>query len=375
MAFRGQRREGHPKRDYYDVLGVPRDASADEIKRAFRRLARELHPDVNPNKAEAEERFKELGEAYQVLGDPEKKVRYDLYGHEAPGGFGIDFGDLGFDAFEDLLGSLFGRSWGRTGPGERVAKGSDLRYDLEITLEEAAFGAQKEIEIPRLVQCEGCGGKGGEGGAGRQRCPRCGGSGQIQHSRSTFFGHFSTITACPTCQGEGAVLTSPCRACGGEGRKRQTTRIEVSIPKGVDSGSHIRLRGMGDAGRNGAPPGDLYAVTTVHPHPIFRRRGDDLVTELELSFPRAALGAKVSAPLLSGEEEVEIPEGAQTGHVLTLRGKGMPRRESISHGDLHCILKVTTPTRLSSEERRLMKELVRLEEEKQAGAKGRKKRR
>jgi molecular chaperone DnaJ len=362
LYFRAPEQKDPPKRDYYEVLGVPRGASVGEIKKAFRRLARELHPDVNPNKVEAEEKFKELGEAYQVLSDPDKRARYDLYGNESPGGFGFNMADFGFGAFEDFFEMFFGKPRERSARRQAAERGNDLRYDLEITLEEAAFGTRKKIEFSHLVECESCGGKGGEGGTGRQTCPHCGGSGHVQRSRDSFFGHFSTITVCSACRGEGAVLAKPCRACHGEGRVGCSTKVEVSIPKGVDTGARIRLSGMGEAGRNGAPPGDLYVVPVVTPHPIFHRRGDDLVAELEISFSKAALGGEVAAPALNGEEKVEIPAGAQFGSVLTLKGKGMPRRESISHGDLHYVLKVVIPTKLSREERRLMEQLAQLEQ-------------
>ena len=373
MPFQARHRDAVPKRDYYEVLGVPRGASAGEIKRSFRRLARELHPDVNPNKAEAEEQFKELGEAYQVLSDPEKRARYDHYGHEAPGGFDVDVGDFGLGPLDDLFEAFFGRPRARRVRTEAVERGSDLRYDLEITLEEAALGARKQIEIPRLVQCEACGGSGAQGEAERATCPHCRGAGQIARSRSTVFGHFSTVTVCSACQGQGSVLANPCRTCGGEGRTRQTTGIEVSIPKGVDTGSRIRLSGVGDAGANGAPAGDLYVILTVLPHPVLQRRGDDLVAELELSFTRAALGGEVNAPALDGQEQVNVPAGTQNESILTLRGKGMPRRERMGNGDLHYVVKVVTPTKLSRQQRRLLEELAALEEGKQASAKGRKK--
>jgi len=351
------------KRDYYEVLGVSREAGAEEIKKAFRRLARELHPDVNPDKVEAEEKFKELSEAYGVLSDPEKRARYDLYGHQVPGGFNIDVPDFGFGPFDDLFNAFFGRSRPNAAPRDRRERGSDLRYDLDVTLEEAASGCRKEIQVSRLVECDACGGKGGEGGSGRERCSTCGGGGQIHRSQSTFFGSFSTITVCTACGGEGSRLVRPCRSCRGEGRTSRIAKVEATIPKGVDTGSRVRLSGMGDAGRNGAPPGDLYVIPRVLPHAIFHRRGDDLVAELEVSFPRAALGGQVTAPALNGERTVEIPAGAQTGLVLTVRGQGMPRRESISHGDLHYAIKVVTPTHLSAERRRLLEELARLEEE------------
>jgi len=372
MPFRTRHRDGPAKRDYYEVLGISRGASTEEIKKSYRRLARQLHPDVNPNKAEAEEKFKELGEAYQILSDPEKRSRYDLHGHEAPGGFDINAPGFGFAPFDDLFDMLFGRTRPRPTGSERTTRGDDLRYDLEISLEEAALGVQKEIQIPRMAVCEVCGGSEGEGGAHREACHHCGGSGQVAHSRNTIFGQFSTITVCSACGGEGSLLTNPCRGCGGQGRRRQTTKIQVSIPKGVDTGSRIRLSGMGDAGSNGGRAGDLYVVPTLLPHPIFQRRGDDLVAELEVSFARAALGGKITAPVLGGAEAVNIPEGAQNGSVITLKGKGMPRRESIHHGDLHYVLKVVTPTKLSSEQRRLLEELAALENGSQPHGKGRK---
>jgi len=345
------------KRDYYQVLGVDRGASQEEIKKAYRALARTLHPDRNRDDPEASEKFKEVVEAYQVLSDPEKRARYDRWGHEAPGGFDIDFSDFGFG---DIFDIFFGTGTARRAGRPRPQRGADLRYDLHLSLEEVAHGTQREIEVPRLVPCQACAGTGSAAQKPPQTCPDCHGTGERRLSQATPFGHFATVTTCPTCRGAGQVLRDPCAACGGEGMARTPHRINVPIPKGIESGERIRLAGYGDAGVSGGPPGDLYVVVVVDPHPVFERRGADLATELQITFAQAALGARVSVPTLEGFDELEIPPGTQTGEVLSLRGKGLPRRQRLGSGDVYYLVRVVTPTDLSREEKEVLWEFAQL---------------
>jgi molecular chaperone DnaJ len=348
------------KRDYYEVLGVARDASQQEIKRAYRRLAREFHPDVNPGDPQAEERFKEVAEAYAVLSDPSKRAQYDRFGHEAPGGFHVDldpffggFTDL-FDVFDSFMGG--GRS-----RRSAVQRGADLRHKLTIELEEAARGVTKTIEVVRLSLCEDCGGSGAAAGTAPERCVTCGGVGQVRATREGFFGYTATITTCPHCGGSGRRIPHPCPACGGKGRERRKSRLQVSIPAGIGDGYSIRLAGEGDAGANGGPPGDLYVELLVKPHPVFVREGEHLFVEKEISFVQAALGDVLQVPTLDGEEPLPIPPGTQTGDRFTLRHKGMPSLRGNGRGDQHVIVRVVTPRKLSKRQRELLLEFARLD--------------
>lgn len=347
------------KRDYYEVLGVSRGASADEIKKAYRQLAKQHHPDVNPdNRAEAEERFKEISEAYHVLSDPDRRRRYDQFGHEAPGGFDFDFNrDFGFGSFSDLFEMFFGsRTQGRR---QSVYRGDDLRYDLEITLEEAYTGAEKTIEVPHLVGCQACRGSGAAEGTHPETCPSCGGTGQISQARSTFFGQFATTTLCSHCQGMGEILRSPCIRCHGIGRVRETVRLKVSIPPGVDDGARVRAAGQGDDGLRGGPPGDLYVFVHLKPHEFFQRRNGDILCEVPISITQAALGDTLEVPTLNGGEDLRIPPGTQSGAVFRLRGKGMPDLRGYGHGDQHVRVKVQIPTHLTHRQRQLLEELAK----------------
>lgn len=355
------------KRDYYEVLGVDRNASQDEIKKAFRKLARKYHPDMNKEDPSAEEKFKEINEAYEVLSDPEKRRRYDQFGHAAegpaggPGGAGgWDFGDFG-TSFDSIFDMFFGGGFGgarapRTGP----ERGADLRYDLEISLEEAASGLDRDIEVVRLDTCSSCGGTGAKPGTSPVTCPVCGGRGQTTQVRTTAFGRFTSITTCPRCGGEGRVIESPCQTCQGRGRVRKRKKIRVRIPAGVDSGMRVRVAGEGEAGTRGGPPGDLFVFITVRPHEIFERRGNDIFCEVPISVWQAALGDEIEVPALGGRASVQVPEGTQTGTAFRLKGKGIPDVHGGPRGDQYVRVKVVTPTRLTDREKELIRELARL---------------
>ncbi|MDK2929934.1 MAG: molecular chaperone DnaJ [Bacillota bacterium] len=355
------------KRDYYEVLGVDRNASQDEIKKAFRKLARKYHPDMNKEDPSAEEKFKEINEAYEVLSDPEKRRRYDQFGHAAegpaggPGGMGgWDFGDFG-TSFDSIFDMFFGSGFGGTRaarPGPE--RGADLRYDLEISLEEAALGLEREIEVVRLDTCSTCGGTGAKPGTSSVTCPVCGGRGQTTQVRTTAFGRFTSITTCPRCGGEGRVIESPCQTCQGRGRVRKRKKIRVRIPAGVDSGMRVRVAGEGEAGVRGGPPGDLFVFITVRPHEVFQREGNDIFCEIPISIWQAALGDDIEVPALEGRASLHIPEGTQTGTAFRLRGKGIPDVHGGPRGDQYVRVKVVTPTRLTDREKELIRELARL---------------
>jgi molecular chaperone DnaJ len=360
------------KRDYYEVLGVSRNATEQEIKSAYRKLALKYHPDRNPGDREAEEKFKEVAEAYSVLSDPEKRSRYDRFGHAGVGstaaaGYGAGFDP--FSMFEELLGDFFGFSdiFGTTTRRRsQVRRGADLRYDLEITLEEAARGVIRQIHVPRWQICTGCRGTGAAPGSSRIGCPRCGGTGHIRSQQ----GFFTVTRTCGYCYGVGTVVKNPCSECEGQGRVRQERVLELKIPAGVETGSRLRISGEGEAGTGGGPPGDLYVVIHVRDHEFFERRGSDLQCTVPLTFSQAALGAEIKIPtLLDGEQPLKIPPGTQTGETFTLPGKGMPRLEGGGRGDLNVTVRVVTPTRLSREMRKLFEELARLEEKQQAKTK------
>jgi molecular chaperone DnaJ len=358
------------KRDYYEILGVPRNASEDEIKKAYRKLAVKHHPDKNPGDKAAEENFKEIGEAYDVLNDPQKRAAYDQYGHAAfdarrraarGGGFG-DFHDP-FDIFREVFGQqgggsifedLFGGG-GRANPGG-TQRGADLRYDLEITFDEAARGCEKEIAVTKLDACDACGGTGAEKGAHYQQCPTCGGRGQVISSR----GIFSIAQTCSRCEGAGRTIDKPCKVCHGSGQRERTSKITLRIPPGVDNGSRLRSSGNGEAGKRGGQPGDLYVILHVKAHEIFHRDGDDVMCEVPISFTIAALGGEIEVPTLDGRAQIKIPAGTQTGSVFRLRGKGVRNVHGHGHGDLHVQVTVEVPTRLNAEQRAKLKEFADL---------------
>ncbi|MEW5936777.1 MAG: molecular chaperone DnaJ [Candidatus Thermoplasmatota archaeon] len=351
------------KRDYYEVLGVSRDASPEEIKKAYRRLVKKHHPDMNKdNPKAAEEKFKEVSEAYEVLADQEKRSRYDRFGHAgveghfSPGGFTwsdfTHFGDIE-DIFSDLFGgSIFDTFFRRE---RHPRRGRDLRYDIEISLEDAARGGSRLIEVPRDVSCPDCGGTGAKGGTGFSTCAYCGGKGQIQRSRSSGFGQFISITTCPRCHGAGRTITAPCPRCDGRGRVREVSRIEVTIPRGIESGTHLRLAGKGEGGQ-GVMPGDLYLVVHIAEHDLFERSGDDLRRYLTLSFPQLVLGTEVVIATIEGEKvKLKIPPGSEVCSMHVIEGKGMPNMRTGRRGRLIVVLGVEIPKKLSAEQKRLLK--------------------
>jgi molecular chaperone DnaJ len=346
-----------PRRDYYDILGVDRSATQAEIKRAFRRLARQHHPDVNPNNPEAEARFKEMAEAYAVLGDAERRRQYDRYGRAAPPSpfVGEVWDDLA--GFGDLFEAFFGSSWAAR--RRQPARGSDLRYDLELTLEEVETGVEKEIPAERLERCAECEGTGSESKAPAQVCPNCSGTGQAQQTTATPFGRLSTVTTCQMCRGGGTVVSDPCAACQGTGRCVGKTELSVRIPAGVEDGVSVRLEGEGEAGERGAEPGDLYVFVHVKPHEIFGRKGRDLYCEIPLPFTVAALGGTVPIPTLGEPDDLRIPAGTQTGETFVVRGKGLPDLRTGVRGSEHVRVRVITPEKLSARQRELLEEYAR----------------
>jgi len=353
------------KRDYYAVLGLEKGASEEEIKKSYRRLAVKYHPDKNPGDKVAEENFKELGEAYEVLNDPQKRAAYDQYGHaafdrRAGGGFGRagGFHDP-FEVFREVFGGgsifedLFGG--GQSDPSQSQ-RGDDLRYDMEISFEEAAHGCEKEITVTKPERCEECQGAGAEPGSRARPCPTCGGRGQVITSR----GIFSIAQTCPHCQGAGRIIDKPCKACRGNGRRERTSKIKLRIPAGVDSGSRLRSAGNGEAGWRGGPSGDLYVILHVKAHEIFQRDGDDLLCEVPVSFVQAALGAEIDVPTLDGKTSVKVPPGTQPGTMFRLKGKGVKNIQGYGHGDLHVRVTVEVPSQLSSAQRAKLEEFAAL---------------
>lgn len=342
------------KRDYYEVLGVSRNATQEEIRKAFRKLALQCHPDHNPECASGEQ-FKELNEAYEVLYDPEKRAAYDRFGHSGAEGWGRGFEGFGFGGLGDIFDAFFG---GATTTAQRSPqRGADLRTPLTLSFEEAAFGCEKEIEIERTETCSLCYGTGSEPGSKPVKCPECNGSGQVRRTQQSIFGRFVNITPCSRCRGEGMIILKPCPQCQGLGKERRRRKLEVSIPAGVDDGSNIRLSGEGEAGIYSGPPGNLYVHLSVHSHPLFLREGDHLLYELPLNFAQAALGDEVEVPTLEGEHILKVPAGTQTGRVFRLRGKGVPHLREEGRGDLVVTAMVVTPRTLNAEQRKLFQEL------------------
>jgi len=363
------------KRDYYEILGVGRDATEQDIKRAYRRLAKKYHPDVC-KEPDAEEKFKEISEAYEVLIDPEKRANYDRFGHAGTesifGGRGFTWEDFThFSDIEDLFGrDFFGRDIfdvffrgskraSQTGP----LRGNDLRYDLTITLEDAAFGIRTEISVPRTESCSKCNGTGAKSGA-TKTCPVCNGTGQERHERRTPFGQFVSITTCSKCGGTGKIITEYCPYCQGTGKIQRTRRISVKIPPGVDSGSRLRLTGEGEAGLRGGPPGDLYVVIHVQPHEFFKRENDDVYCEIPITFSQAALGDEVEVPTLRSKAKIKIPPGTQTGTIFRLKGQGIPHLNSRGKGDQKVRVRVVTPKKLTKREREIFEELREIDKKK-----------
>ncbi|HEY3763104.1 MAG TPA: molecular chaperone DnaJ [Verrucomicrobiae bacterium] len=355
------------KRDYYEVLGVPRDIDDEEIKKAYRKLAVKFHPDKNPGDKQAEERFKELGEAYEALSDPQRRAAYDQYGHaafdprqRARGGFSgggfHDPADIFREVFGGGAGSIFESFFGGGGSSSGPQRGNDLRYDMEIAFEEAALGCEREISLTKLDGCDVCGGSGAEKNSSVKTCATCGGRGQVLMSR----GIFSIAQTCPQCKGAGRMLEKPCKGCQGEGRRERSSKIKLKIPPGVDTGNRLRSGGNGEAGFRGGPSGDLYVVLHVKAHEIFQREGDDLLCEVPVSFSQAALGSEIEVPTLEGKATVKVPGGTQPGAIFRVKGKGVKSLQGHGHGDLHVRVQVEVPTRLNHEQKAKLQEFAAL---------------
>lgn len=359
------------KQDYYETLGVTKEATKDEIKKAYRKLALKYHPDKNKDK-NAEEKFKEISEAYAVLYDDEKRKMYDTYGHAGIDQQysqedifrNVDFGDIfrgmgfdfGFGGFDDIFQQFFGHRTGYT-RRSRSQRGADLRFDIELNLEDAYHGLETEINIPRTERCTTCNGTGAKPGTSADTCSQCKGTGQLRTSQRTAFGIFTQVGACPKCRGQGTIIQNPCPTCHGRKVVQKTRKIELRIPRGVDDGAQLRLAGQGDQPQGGGENGDLYIVVHLKPHSKFIRRDHDLYQMLTISFPDAMLGTKVTVPTLNGVEELKIPEGTDTGEVFKLRGKGMPYLRGSGHGDMYIEVKIGTPKRLNRHARHLVEEL------------------
>ncbi len=353
------------KRDYYTVLGVNRDASDEDVKKAYRKLAMKHHPDRNPTDKTAEEKFKEAKSAYEILSDPKKRAAYDQFGHagvDATAGFGAAGarGAEGFGGFADAFGDIFGEIFGNAGPGARgrargngVYRGADLRYNLELSLEEAAHGTEAKIRIPVMEPCETCHGSGAKAGTQAKTCPSCNGHGQVRMSQ----GFFSIQQTCPQCHGTGKIIAEPCATCGGAGRTKRSKTLSVKIPAGVDQDDRVRLSGEGEAGLNGGPPGDLYVVMSLKRHAVFQRDNSDLHCEMPLSITTAALGGEIEIPTLDGHAKLRIPPETQTGQVFRLRNKGIRSVRSSVAGDLFCHVAIETPVNLTPRQRELLREL------------------
>ena len=344
------------KKDYYELLGVNRNASEDDLKKAYRKLALQFHPDRNPGDKRAEEKFKDISEAYSVLSDAQKRAQYDQFGHAAFGDSG-PFAGGGFDfsgGFEDVFGDIFGEFFGGGGRRRGHSRGEDLRYNLSLKFEEAVSGTEKKIKIPRHGPCETCRGNGAKPGTTPQTCPTCRGRGQVAFQQ----GFFSVSRTCNQCQGQGSIIKDPCATCGGAGRVRAMHTLNVKIPAGVDTGSRLKLRGEGETGPVGGSPGDLYVVVQVETHPIFVRENLDILCDVPISFVQAALGAEIDVPTLDGKVKMKIPSGTQSGKVFRMKGRGVKDVQGFQQGDQHVRVTVETPTHLTSKQKELLKEFA-----------------
>ncbi|MGI6722137.1 MAG: molecular chaperone DnaJ [Anaerovoracaceae bacterium] len=350
------------KRDYYEVLGLQKGASDAEIKRAFRKLAMKYHPDKNPGDKEAEAKFKEINEAYSILGDPEKKDKYDRFGHagvDPNAGFGGAGGFEGFGGFDDIF-DMFGGMFGGRGGGQRrngPRKGRDLQQSMTISFEEAAFGVKKDVKLTKYCQCDHCGGSGAEPGTNKSTCPKCGGSGEIHTQQKTPFGVFQSSQPCDRCGGTGEIIETPCHECGGTGKVRKTQTISVNIPAGIDNENVITLRGQGEPGEHGGPMGDLYIVINVKPHKLFRRRGQDLQIEIPITFEQAALGDEITVPTLEGKVKYKVPAGTQPGTIFRLKGKGITHMHGSRKGDLYVKANLEVPKKLNSKQKKAIQKM------------------
>jgi molecular chaperone DnaJ len=348
------------KRDYYEVLGVGKNAGQEEIKKAFRKLARQYHPDANQGDKSCEEKFKELAEAYEVLSDPEKRANYDRFGHAGVNGQGSGFG-AGFSGFDGFgsFSDIFDMFFGGTGRARRgPQRGADIRVNLDISFKESAFGVEKDIRVPRYESCEKCGGSGAAPGTDSVKCSACGGAGQVQYAQSTPFGRIVQSHTCDKCRGSGRVIEKPCGVCRGAGQVRKTRTIHVKIPPGVDTGNRLRVSGEGEAGERGGPRGDLYVYINVRPHRLFKREGNEVICEVPITFAQAALGDEIEVPTLEGSTKIKIPEGVQHGTEFRLRGKGFPDVNGYGRGDQFVKVKIITPTKLSERQKQLLREFA-----------------
>ena len=352
------------KRDYYEVLGVTKTASEDELKKAYRKLARKYHPDVNrDNPKEAEEKFKEVNEAYEILSNAERRAQYDQFGHAAfdaaNGGGG--FGGAGAGGFSDIFDMFFGQAGFGFGGGRQAGpeRGADLRYDMEISFEEAAFGLENEIQVPRTEDCGICQGSGAAPGTHPETCPECRGTGQVQVTQNTPFGRMVNVRSCERCRGEGKIVKTPCKECNGRGKTRVKRKIKIKVPGGVDNGSRLRVAHEGEAGQRGGPPGDLYVYLFVKPHKLFTREGNDVVCEVPINFVQAALGDEIEVPTLDGRVKLKIPEGTQTGTVFRIKDKGIPHLRGHGRGDQHVRVKIVTPKKLTDRQKELLQEFAK----------------
>ena len=356
------------KRDYYEVLGVQKGASEEEIKKAYKKMARKYHPDLNPGDKDAEEKFKEVNEAYEVLSDSEKKARYDQFGFAGVdpnfgaggggygGGAGFDFGDLG-DIFGSFFGGGFGGGQTRRNPNA-PQRGESIRMNLTISFEEAAFGCEKELELDRYESCETCRGSGAAPGTSPETCPDCGGSGVVQTRRQTPMGVFASTAPCSRCGGRGKIIKEPCKDCRGSGMVRRRRKIQASVPAGIDNGQTISIRGQGHAGKNGGPAGDLLVTITVRPHELFRREGTSVLCEAPITFPQAVLGAELEIPTIDGKVKYDIPEGTQSGTTFRLKGKGIPALNGRGRGDQYVTVYIETPRNLNREQKEALKKFA-----------------
>ena len=354
------------KKDYYEILGVGRGASADDIKKAYRKLTRKYHPDANQGDSEAEKKYKEINEANEVLSDPQKRAQYDQFGYVGdmpPGGDFGGFGGFGGADFGDLFGDLFGSAF--SGAGRRTVdpnaprRGNDLEYTMQISLEDAYRGITKKIEVPRLETCPHCGGSGAEPGTNAETCPTCGGRGQVQQTVNTPFGQMAQVTACPTCHGKGKVIKAPCRECRGQGRVKKKHSVDVKIPAGIDTGIRLRVSSQGEAGINGGPSGDLFLLIEVKPDRRFQRKGDDLNTSVDILYPQAVLGCEVKIETFDGSETLDIPAGTQPGSKLRIKGRGMPRLRGKGNGDMNILVRVSISKDPSAKERELLEHIAK----------------
>ena len=356
------------KRDYYEVLGVQKGASEEEIKKAYKKMARKYHPDLNPGDKDAEEKFKEVNEAYEVLSDSEKKARYDQFGFAGVdpnfgaggggygGGAGFDFGDLG-DIFGSFFGGGFGGGQTRRNPNA-PQRGESIRMNLTISFEEAAFGCEKELTVDRYESCETCRGSGAAPGTSPETCPDCGGSGVVQTRRQTPMGVFASTAPCSRCGGRGRIIKEPCKDCRGSGMVRRRRKIQASVPAGIDNGQTISIRGQGHAGKNGGPAGDLLVTITVRPHELFRREGTSVLCEAPITFPQAVLGAELEIPTIDGKVKYDIPEGTQSGTTFRLKGKGIPALNGRGRGDQYVTVYIETPRNLNREQKEALKKFA-----------------